>query len=318
MAVLSDGGFFAAVSTILGKVQDEAGSPASPTAAEGFRAFDIDVQPSAEALEMSQQVGVLGRTGSPGTGVASRILTFKSAVAGWGTSWVDQPPELDALFRCAKLAVTADGTTHTVQYDPITTGEEWTTFKVCWHEVYHVLSDAQANLKFSAAVGEPVIVEASIQALWAALADASIVAPSALHATLAPPFKSATFQIGSDTVPVASFEFDLGNVITPRPDPGPADGIGGFLITDRNLSGSFSAEMTKVATMDWETLFKEGGTSALTIVIGSGTGNTITFYFPAVQIVSLAPTLDADIRRYNVGFKARYVSGDDEFYIKFE
>lgn len=318
MATLEDGGFVEAVSSIMGAVQSGQGSPASPVAADGFRAFDIDVQNNAEVIERKEQVGVLGQPASPGVGVAYRILTFRSLLAGWGSSWGDAPPELDALLRCAKLTPTIDSTNNTYRYDPISTAEEWSTFKTYWDQVVHELTDCQANLKFSAEIGQPMVVETSLMGLWVALADDTLVAPSSLHATKAPPFKSATFTYESDAIPVSKFEFDMGNVITPLPDPGPSDGVRSFKIVNRNPTGSFDAEMTKVATKDWETLFKAGTTGALNLVLGSTTGNTITLNFGQIQILALAPAVEGEIRRVNISFGAKYSSGDDSFYLKYE
>jgi len=315
---LTSGGFVKGITSILGKVQGAQYSPASPAAADGFRAFDIDVQPQIEVLERAEEVGVLGRPASSGIGQAHRILTFKSYLAGWGSTFSDAPPELDALFRCAKLLSTPDATGQTYRYDPITSGEKWSTFKVYWDQVFHTLTDCQANVKFSGEIGKPMVVEATVHGLWVALADLALVTPTGLHTTKAPVLKGAKFTLGGDYVPISKFEFDMANPIYPLPDPNIADGVSSFKITDRNPVGSFDPEMTLVAKKDYETLLKNGTTGILSCVLDGGTGNKITLYFGQVQIIGLAPSVEGNIRRYNLGFAARYSSGDDDFYLQYE
>lgn len=314
---LATGELIKACSTIGAVVQSGQGTPGSPATGDVFRAYDVDVVPVPEIFIRENQVGVMGHPVSPAPGQLYRQLTFKHLIAGWGTSFADAPCNIDAALRACKLANTIDSTNQTHQYDPITSGEEWTTFGIWWDGVKHLLTDAQGNLKISGVVGEPLIAEFSFMGLWNDLSDTALITGNALHTTMPPTFKNATFQLGSDTLPISAFEIDMGNVITPLQDPNSTQGVRSFVIVNRAVTGSFDPEMTLVATHDYEATFTGGTPAALTIELDGGTGNKITIYAPKVQFTGLTPGDRGEVRTYDIPFNLAYDSGDDEFYLKY-
>ena len=149
----------------------------------------------------------------------------------------------------------------------------------------YVLVGCGGTFKFTGAVGKfPVIEFTFIGKLYSDPVTATI--PTVTYdSTLPFPFQGVTLSFDSKTdFCVNQIEIDCGNTTALRKCISEADGIGGVLITKRNVTGSIDPEAVLQSDYDLFAKFKAGTQVAMNFACGSDAGNKFSVSADRVQV----------------------------------
>lgn len=142
------------------------------------------------------------------------------------------------------------------------------------------------NVKFQFKVGEPVMCEFSFQGKYSEHSDQSMLTPT-YPAQVPLLFMGASVIILGGTLVLDNLEIDMGNEIVLSPLPSDSSGIDYAKITGRNPVMTFDPELVAVSSHDFYAKLLSRATAAVTIVIGDGNSNKITFSLPAVRYTGI-------------------------------
>jgi hypothetical protein len=184
------------------------------------------------------------------------ILELRGAGAAYSASVV---PEADALLRmsgCGKTLVTTGGS-ESILYTTLDSGNETGTVYCYSAGKLFKLVGCVATLKFNA--------EAAKRGLWTfsvtgkMVSDPTEVALPALtfSSVLPPLFHTSTATIGawssaagSDPLVLKSVSVDFNNTVTERASAGAADGLAGYLVSDRRVRQEEVVEVPLLTSFD--------------------------------------------------------------------
>lgn len=167
--------------------------------------------------------------------------------------------------------------------------------------------------------GSPGVLAFTFMGCLEVLADSALLAPTYnANSGLPPAFLGATFSLGSVPAEAAfsQIEIDLGNVLVMKPLPTTTTGYQAAAIVDRVPTLTIDPEYQLVTDYDYESIWRAGTTSALSMVWGSAE-NKLTVTAPAVQYQNVGrgerdQIMTAEIEALLCGSAA---AGDDELVI---
>jgi hypothetical protein len=226
------------------------------------------------------------------TGKKKGEVTFSLPVKGTGTPQTPYVP-FGACLLAAGCSETVTGG-NSVVYVPISDAPAnfSSPAKTCTVEFlqdgYRIrLSGCIANLKPKIKAGQIAMIEVSLKGKYEAPTDSPLVTPTYL-ATVEQIVQSSSFSFdGVTSFVVDSCEIDFGNEVAERPNVRATDGFGGYLLTGRNPSGSIDPELTLVAEYNFLAKQAAAVPGILSFVVGTGTGQKMSFSMPKVQIVGV-------------------------------
>ena len=267
---------------ILAKIEATSGVDAVPDpAADAVRTVGIptitidDLEPGTRD---DVQNGVL--INADRTEAAGRFATIDISLEVKGGGAAGDIPEADAFLRMSGLAATETAGV-SWRYSTIDTGLETATLYCYSAGKLFKLVGCAASMKLSADAAKRGILTFSVKGkLSAAPTEAAV--PALTLSTVTPPlFHSVTATIGTwtsadaDPLVIKSASIDLANTVAERPSAGAADGLIGFVVSDRKTSQTMLVEVPALATFDALALSKLGGTSQPTSSwqIGTAVGN---------------------------------------------
>jgi hypothetical protein len=111
---------------------------------------------------------------------------------------------------------------------------------------------------------------------------------------------------------------DIGNEIASRDDISSANGIKGFIIANRKGKGSVNPEALLIAGYNFWTDWTASTQKALSVVVGTATGNKCTITAPKLTIDSIADGERERILTRDIPFSLGQSAGNDEISLKFE
>ena len=243
-----------------------------------------------------------------------RGISFDVEIKGSGTAGT--APEIGTLLRACGLDETIVAST-SVTYAPISTGFESITIYYYQDGILNKITGCRGNASFNLECGNKGMVSFTFTGHDGGTTDVSMVTPS-YDSTVPPVFINAPFSIGAYSAVIAGLTFDMANTVATPPDVSATDGYSQIYLTKRDVNGTFSPEMTLVATNDWIGQLKAGTTMALdTGAIGATAGNIYQVTMPAVYYREMSPGDRDGVRTLENTFGAAESSGDDEFSIAF-
>lgn len=207
--------------------------------------------------------------------------------------------------------------TTALNYDPVSANHESCCFYYNVGGVRHKLLGARGTLSLKLAAKELPGVTFSMTALDGGVADAS--EGTGVYTPFGEPVPITTANTtgllfgrlfnGADThLQLASFSLDLGNTVTHRQLVGSES----VIISQREVKGSLSIEMTTLEVMDWRSLVKESSTGRLYLENGSDVGLTVAVNLPRIQLDSLSYSDSDGIVMADMNFRALPVNGNDD------
>lgn len=296
------------------KTEGTIGTAESLTASEAaYNAYDVVIQPTAEFIKRKGQ-GAGGGNIKGTVGPRSGTMTFKTEITGDGAAG---PSAAFSVLLPACGMVESTGT-FSVKLEPPGSNVKTLTLAAYENGVKKVISGAVGSFKVRFEPGKPVMFDWTFHGVWGAVSDVSILAPT--YPTIAPMrAKSGTLSIGSWAPCFSSLEIDLGNVITPRSCVTAASGIHSYIITEREVVGSFDPEANLVATSNADVYgdWLAGEEDSFSLALTDGT-DTITFAAPKFQRTNVQEGERQGLQVDNVSFQMnRTNTGNDEFTIDF-
>jgi hypothetical protein len=183
--------------------------------------------------------------------------------------------------------------------------------------VRKLLKGSRGKVKFGFKSGEPVLLDFDFQGVEAGVSDLSFLADVAYENTKPPVFLSALFSVDAYSAKIGEMDIDVGNVLAERDDINDQRGILSFVITGRNVSGSFNPEMVLAAAHDFHSKWFSGAEMVVDFTIGSVAGNKFRFYIPRAQYTKVEDE-DRDglqLAKSAFNLNGSLLYGDDELTI---
>jgi len=269
---------------------------------------------------------------------ANWSITFELKGAGESAGAVDLP-DWDPVFRaCGMWRQTNDpAPAEYYDYFPATKGMHTTVGSIVSDQSMTLylyedgtvwkLTGCWGNLTISGSAGERVMCTAEGMGLlhsadtYAGNVDAVWPSSMTFDTELPPTCLSMSCSLDGGTANAATFSLDLGNEVSARPCVNKASGYLGFVITNRNPTGSIDPEIVAAddGNTDWFHQFKTSGDTGnfgVNLNTGAANGLVIQISAPEAQIVSFAEGDRNGVLTADLGLAFRRSSGDDEIKIR--
>ena len=207
--------------------------------------------------------------------------------------------------------------TTALNYDPVSTNHESCCFYYNVGGVRHILLGARGTWSMKMNAKELPGVTFNMTALDGGTADT--FESAGVYTQFGEPVPITTanttgilfgrnFSGSANNLQLASFSLDLGNTVTHRQ----LVGSEAVIISQREVKGSISIEMTTKAVMDWRALVRESATGRLYLENGSDIGLTVAVNLPRIQLDSLSYSESDGIVMADMNFRALPVNGNDD------
>lgn len=287
------------------------GTPETLAAADAFLSFEPSFDYDLETHDRNPIRPTLSML-NPVSGRRYGILTFKCELKGSGTAGT--APKFGKLFKFCKMTETIVAVT-SVTYTPASTGDPSCTIAFYVDGKRYQLAGARGTWKFTANVGEPVMVEFTF---WgkATITDQTLLSSITFDSTEPQPLLNTSLTIHADTSHIAAnLEMDIANTLALRPDISQSDGIKSILIPDRRPVGAIQVEERTVADFDYYGRLQNGTLGNFSTVLGATAGNITTITAPQVRFMELGQEFRDGILVLNLAMMFILSSGDDEISI---
>lgn len=268
---------------LLAAIEGTTGTAETLAAADDgkFHAFDTEFTADVPFNRRPGQYSASNLTGT--TGTRGGEITFKSEVVGSGTSGV--VPDWTNFLLASGFSVS--GTT----FSPATGSASLTTLTSGHYvdgRVYHA-DGAAGDFTLTLTDGEPGMFDWRLLGKHPAPVAATLPNVTNRPTTAIPTVKGITFTIGGTAYRISECVLAANNVLTMRQDVTDATGWHSAAVVDRNITITVDPEALAFGTKNWTTDLFAHSTAAINIVIGSGTGETVTINAPAAQLMDVQP-----------------------------
>ena len=289
----------------------------TPTAAANAIWCNTSAVMSPQGEEVSRDVvrSIWSSQGHIVTGVHNTI-TVEAELKGSGTAGV--APEFGPLLEACAMPETVVEDTSVAYKSTTVQPDSQESVTIYWYEdgALHKMIGCRGTVSMSASNNALGKLTFTLSGLYVAPEDASIVTPT-LSSVIPPVCNDMSMTIGSYTPVVTSLAWDLGNTVAKRPDINADEGIAGFIITDREVTGSVDPEADAFSSFNPWADWKAGTTAALSATIGSTAGNICAVSCPVIQYKAPSYGDREGIRTYDLPFVARDNAGAEELVLTF-
>lgn len=189
-------------------------------------------------------------------GTIDLVLEARGAGAAYSASVV---PECDALLRICGMGktLTATGGSESILYTTLDSGAETATLYAWSMGKLFKLVGCVATMKYSSDAAKRGMFTFSVTGKMVSDPTETALPALTFNSTLPPLFHSVTATIGayssgaaSDPLVLKNVGLDLGNTITERASAGAADGLAGYLVTDRRVTQEMLIETPLLTSFD--------------------------------------------------------------------
>lgn len=306
---------------LLLKRESEYGTDSEPTvSANAIDASQIKFDYQGDLLVRDSLRGSLSRP-QPIMGQKWAEISFTCELKGGGTKGTAARIG-DALVACGFAETVSAGSS--VTYQPADTGflsatlyfyEQQDTGDCRLHKITGARGDVTLNMES----GKFGTLEFKFQGAYNEPTEVSDPNAPTFETTLPPIIESSTFTLNSvNTLIAQAVKISMNNEVVKHDDLNSPSGLKGFLITGRKPSGTMNPESVLAATHDFYGDWADATARALSIVVGSASGNKITITAPKLVIEKLGSGDRAGIRTEDVQFALAINSAHDELVLKFE
>lgn len=188
------------------------------------------------------------------------------------------------------------------------------TIKVYQDGELHQIAGTVLDCSIEAVVGNIVFAKFKGMGKFSDVTDAAFpaITPSNNDPYV---FQGGAFTRGGVSMFISKLSLEFGNKITMRDDVNDVHGIKGFVITGREVKGSFDPEKLSVATYAFLNKMKTGEEAALSVYWGSGQ-DIIIITAPKTQMIDVKTGDRNGIATYDVPIRFNRNTGDDELIIQ--
>lgn len=263
---------------VLVKIETTSGVDATPDpAVDAVRCANV---PTIEVAFLENggrsdaQTGTLGEPDdAPAAGRYAKldvVVELKGAGVAYNTT--TGKPECDALLRMSGLGrtVTTTGGSESIDYTTLDSGMETATVYGYTSAgkliklvgcVANMKADLQAAMrgKLTFAIVGKVATDPTEAALPGTLAFSTVIPP--IFASQTCTIGAWSSAAGSDPLILRKVSIDLGNKTADQPSAGAADGLAGYLVSDRTVSQTMEFQAPALSSLDVFALSKAAGTA---------------------------------------------------------
>ncbi len=305
---------------LLAKEETTYGTDSSPTvASNAIEAKDIKVNYIGELLERDN---IRSNISSISPIVSKRYIevTFECELKGSGTAGVAGRIG-DLLEACGFSETVSVGSS--VVYKPASSNLKSATIYIYDMDtssaVLKKVTGTVGTVNIKIIAGQFATLAFTMRGLYNAPADVALPSDPTLETTLPPIVESSQFTLGAITsLVVQDITIDMANEITERDDINVANGIKAFTIVGRKPKGTFNPEAVLVAIHNVWADWVASTQRALSLIIGSVTGNKCTISAPKVTVDNLADADRDRILTRDIPISFGQNVGNDEIQLKFE
>jgi len=183
------------------------------------------------------------------------------------------------------------GATATASTDPVSAGFEIKpisssvvslTMGLFEDGIRKVLKGCRGTVKFNFKIGEPATLDFSFKGVEAGVADAPMLTGVSFDETVPPVLLNAVMSCDGVSLNIGEMEVDVANTLASKDKIDDAKGILSFMITGRDMQGSFNPEMVPVATHDFFSKWFSNTPMVVDLAYGEADGNKFRFYAPGI------------------------------------
>lgn len=306
---------------LLAKEEATYGNDPTPTvASNAIEARNVKVNYTGDLLERDVMRGHLSPI-APIMGKRWIEVSFEFDLKGGGTKGT--AARIGDLLEACGMAETASAGS-SVTYLPSSQSHKSVTIYVYDNvssssSKLHKITGARGTWSIKMEAGQLASMSFNFKGLYNDPTDVAAPASPTYESTLPPVVESSTFTLNSSALLIAqAINLELANDIVSEDDINTANAIKSFLITGRKAAGSLNPETMLKASYDYHTDWKGATSRALSVVLGSASGNKITITAPALTIDSIGDGDNSGIKTDDLPFRLSGVSGNDEVQLKFE
>jgi len=183
------------------------------------------------------------------------------------------------------------GATATATADPVNAGFEIKpisslvislTMGLFEDGIRKVLKGCRGTVKFNFKIGEPATLDFSFKGVEAGVTDVPMLTGVSFDNTVPPVLLNAVMSCDGVSLNIGEMEIDVANTLASKDKIDDAKGILSFMITGRDMQGSFNPEMVPVATHDFFSKWFANTPMVVDLAYGETEGNKFRFYAPGI------------------------------------
>ncbi|HOW42310.1 MAG TPA: hypothetical protein PLF03_01455 [Candidatus Omnitrophota bacterium] len=183
------------------------------------------------------------------------------------------------------------GATATASVDPVSAGFEIKpisgsvvslTMGLFEDGIRKVLKGCRGTVKFNFKIGEPATLDFSFKGVEAGVTDVPMFTGVSFDNTVPPVLLNAVMACDGVSLNIGEMEINVSNTLASKDKIDDAKGILSFMITGRDMQGSFNPEMVPVATHDFFSKWFSNTPMVIDLAYGETEGNKFRFYAPGI------------------------------------
>lgn len=290
------------------------------TTANAIEALNVKVNYQGDVIErdvMRANISPL----APKIGKRWIEVAFDVEVKGGGTKGT--AGRIGDLIEACGFAETASAGS-SVTYAPASQNHKSITIYVYDNissasSILHKITGARGSFSIKLDAGTIGTLSFTFKGIYNAPADVSAPTTPTYESTLPPIVESASLSLNSiTTLVVQALSMDLANDLVDEEDISSANALKGFLITGRKPSGSLNPEAVSIATYPFVADWVASTARALSVVVGSASGNKLTITAPKLTIDNVGDGDRNGIKTSELPFRMTQNAGNDEMILLFE
>lgn len=254
------------------------------------------------------------RSGKPTMGPVE--VKFSVEVKGSGTANV--PPEVAPLLRACGVGEAILAAPNRVEYDPIDSAFPSVTIYAYPDGLLHKVMGCIGDVELIMEAGKIAMWSFTLQGLYSIPTDVPIPAGAVYDTTVPPNVENLNLTIGGYAPIFNKLQFKINNTLSKRTSGNAPFGLAGLAIGGKKPAGSVDPEAVTRATHDFWQLMQDATPGALSAVLGSVSGNRMTFTGPQVIYDPFAWGNRNEHRTFEIPLRFARNAGADEFKFKFD
>lgn len=294
---------------ILAKEEAEYGTDPTPTKADNaILAYSPKITPVPEKIVRDPALGTISKMYPL---VGKRYVDFSFTTDLRGSGAPTTAPRWGDLLEALGFAEAVDTE---VTYTPASASLKSVTIWAYFDGLLHKITGAVAvSCEIILAAGGIGKLNWTFRGIYAAPTDVVIPTDATYDSPVPEIVASTAFTLDSvETHVINQLSITIANDVALRGDIRSAAGVKGFVITGRTISGSFDPEAMLMATENLWEIWEGSLPKALSVVVGTGTGNVWTITAPAVTLDNIDSGDREGIRTFEIPLAFGLSSGDDE------
>lgn len=242
-------------------------------------------------------------------------ISFEVMMAGSGTAAT--PPSVSDALRACSLAESIGATVIYLPCSTVTAGGDGSSATVGFQAdgLLYQIHGARGNVRLLLPSGEPGKFAFTFRGIYNEPSAVELYNVTTYETTISPAIVSGAFVLNSIPMKYKSLEIDLGNKLSDRPDASAAQGAFSIFIAGREPTLALDPEMLAVATHNFFNKMTTNTEMALSLTVGSVSGNKYVITAPKVQYTGLAPGDRDGAQIIAVTARLNRNAGDDELSI---